>query len=148
MLTPAAALPLLLATALDASSPAPMRSRRDVSAPAPSGACRTGSAPSLESSPRAPGPGLRRIWSAVGCEVVQAGALAPLRDGMTRETAGTAGDGRVRRLRTRGPSLSCFLTAFRYSSRDGFAGTAGVDIGRHRPPIVPKSFETARRRPS
>ena len=103
MLTPAVALPLLLATALDASSPAPVRSRMDVSAAAPSGACRPEPAPSLESSPRAPEPGLRRIWSAVGCQVVRAGALAPLRGGMTREAARTPGDGRVRRLRTRGP---------------------------------------------
>jgi hypothetical protein len=103
MLTPAVALPLLLATALDASSPAPVRPRGVVSPAAVSGAARPEPAPSLESSPRPLEPGLRRSWSAVGCLVLRAGALAPLRGGIAPESARATEDGRVRRIGARGP---------------------------------------------
>src|SRR5262245_2627851 len=103
MLTPAVALPLLLATALGASSSAPARSLAGVSAEAPTSASRPDPAPSLESSPRPPEPTLRRSWSAVGCDVVEAGVPAPLRGGVARESAGDPEDGRVRRTQPRGP---------------------------------------------
>lgn len=103
MLTPAVALPLLLATALDASSPAPARSRADVSPTVLTDAVPPEPAPSLESSPRPPEPGLRRAWSAVGCQVVQASAPAPLRRGIAAESARATADGRVRRIGARGP---------------------------------------------
>ena len=104
MLTPAVALSLLLATALGASSPAPVRPQASVSAVAPTVPSRPDPAPSLESSPRTPEPGLRRTWSAVGgCQVVRAGAPAPLQGGLAWEAASATEDGRVRHSRTRGP---------------------------------------------
>jgi hypothetical protein len=103
MLTQLVALPLLLATSLDAPALASTRSRTDVSAEAPGGDFRRDPAPSIESSPRPPEPGLRRVWSAVGCEPVDAGARPPLRGRVTTDSARATEDGRVRKSRTRGP---------------------------------------------
>jgi hypothetical protein len=103
MLSPVLALPLLLATALSASSEAPARPPADVSAAAPIADFRSDPVPTLESSPRTPEPALRRVWSAVGCQVVQTGAPAPLRGRVASEAARAIQDHRVLRIRTRGP---------------------------------------------
>lgn len=103
MLTPLVALPLLLATTLDAPVSAPARLSAGVSTVALGDASRRDSEPSLESSPRAPEPGLRRSWSAVGCQVVQADARPPWRGWTAAEGAGSVRDGRVLKSRTRGP---------------------------------------------
>jgi hypothetical protein len=103
MLTPLAALPLVLATALGVPTPASSRAGRDPGGGASWDATRPESMPSLETSPRVPDPVLRRCWSALGRDADQLGAPTLLRGGIRPATAMTTEDGRARQLPSRGP---------------------------------------------
>jgi len=102
MLTPLAALPLVLATALGAPSPASTRTGGERGGAAFWDDTRPESVPSIESCPRTPDPVLRRC-SALGRQALQEGAPTLLRGGIRPAIAMTVEDGRVRRLPSRGP---------------------------------------------
>lgn len=102
MLIPLAALPLLAAT-LDAPAAAPAWPPADAYAASPRRETEAPPAPSIESSPRIPEPALRRTWCAVGTEVARAGPPVAAGRGIGSPAARATVEGRVQRLRTRGP---------------------------------------------
>lgn len=107
MLTPLAALPLVVATALDVASPTLARAGSDRAGAASWDHARPAPKPSLETCPRVPDPVLRRCWSALGCHADQPGAPTLVHGGIGSATAISTEDGRVRRLASRGPPRVC-----------------------------------------
>jgi len=103
MLTPLVALPLLLATALDAPAAAPTRLRVGPSLATIASLPQRPPAPSLESSLRLPEPVLRRTWCAEGSEMTRADAAGLVGRGTARHMAMALREGRIQRLKTRGP---------------------------------------------
>jgi hypothetical protein len=105
MLITVAALPLLLAATLDAPAAAHPRLGAEPRAAEP---LRAHEAPprSIESSPRAPEPALRRTWSAVGCRVAQVAAPAVQRAMAAPGAASAVAKVEAYRLRTRGPPVA------------------------------------------
>src|SRR5262245_47015803 len=103
MLTPLAALPLLLAATLDAPPPAPTRPRADSYASAPQRTQEAPPAPSIEGAPRLPEPALRRAWCAEGSDTAESGQPRAVGRGVTSPDVDADENVCVRRLRTRGP---------------------------------------------
>jgi hypothetical protein len=104
MLSPVAALPLLLAATLDAPPvAAPARPTVDSYAAEYERRTEAPPAPTIESSPRLPEPSLRRSGYAEGSDQARAGQPGATDSNLASPAARRVGEGRVQRLRTRGP---------------------------------------------